>query len=448
MTDKNKKGNIYKMSRKEKYENNSRRQQNFLSPEDIAAGRKAFWHGIEITGNVRNISPALWQFEHLTAVFINDNNLLRLPNDIGLLCNLKILDLSCNKLRSLPAELGELIHLRELLLNNNLLRVLPYEIGKLFHLQILGLHGNPLGKDVISIYNEPNGTQKLLTYLLDNLTDFGIALVQMNVTHDKEHNITHAIRLIRTAVQKYNPKIVVLPENFTFLYDKYNFDKYAEVIPLGETYVALSNIAKELRIYLVGGSIIERDDRNKNILYNTTMVFNPSGTMIAKHRKIHLSDMELDRDFNIRESDILKRGTTLTMFDVEGWKIGLGIGYDMSFTEMATLYRKNGVDLLIYPSAYPARLGLLHWDHLNRARAIDNQVFVVGVSPARDDTTDLMYYGHSMVVDPRGRVLVRAGDKEEIIYTDLEFMDVDKYRTQIKLFPHKRTDIYDTVEKY
>lgn len=182
--------------------------------------------------------------------------------------------------------------------------------------------------------------------------------------------------------------------------------------------------------------------------------------------------MELDTDFNLRESDILKRGTTLTTFEVEGLKIGLGIGYDMSFGEMATLYRKNGADMLIYPSAYPARLGLLHWDQLNRVRAIDNQLFVVGVSPARDDNTELVYYGHSMVVDPKGRVLVRGGDKEEILYTDLgkcflwssifniellimfffcirlDFTDVDRYRTQIQLFPHKRTDVYDTIVKY
>uniref|UniRef100_U5EWB3 poly(A)-specific ribonuclease n=1 Tax=Corethrella appendiculata TaxID=1370023 RepID=U5EWB3_9DIPT len=160
------------MSRnKDKYDNNNpRRQQIFLSAEDIAAGKKTFWHGVEITGSVRNISPTLWQFEHLTSLYLNDNCLLRIPPDIGLLINLRTLDISSNKLRSLPAELGELIQLRELLLNNNLLRVLPYELGKLFHLHILGLHGNPLGKDVMSLYNEPNGTNKLLTYMLDNLT--------------------------------------------------------------------------------------------------------------------------------------------------------------------------------------------------------------------------------------------------------------------------------------
>jgi len=279
-------------------------------------------------------------------------------------------------------------------------------------------------------------------------TNFGVALVQMHVTNDKTVNLTNAIRLIRTAVHKYNPKIVILPENFTFVYNKNHFEKYAEVIPTGETYTELSNIAKELRIYLVGGSIIERDDRVKTHLYNTTMVFNPTGTLIAKHRKIHLSDMELDTDFNLRESDLLKRGTKLTTFEVDGIKVGLGIGYDMSFGELATLYRKNGVDMLIYPSAYPARLGLLHWDQLNRVRAIDNQLFVVGVSPARDDNTELVYYGHSMVVDPKGRVLVRGGDKEEILYTDLDFNDFDRYRTQIPLFPHKRVDVYDTITKY
>lgn len=146
--------------------------------------------------------------------------------------------------------------------------------------------------------------------------------------------------------------------------------------------------------------------------------------------QIHLSDMELDTDFNLRESDILKRGTTLTTFDVDGLKIGLGIGYDMSFGEMATLYRKNGADMIIYPSAYPARLGLLHWDQLNRVRAIDNQLFVVGVSPARDDNAEVVYYGHSMVVDPKGRVLIRGDDKEEVLYTD------------IGKFPFENTEIF------
>ena len=249
-------------------------------------------------------------------------------------------------------------------------------------------------------------------------------MVQMHVTHDKRQNIETAVRLVRTAVKRYNPRLVVLPEHFNFLYGKQQwYDEYAEVIPTGETTLVLSNLARDLNIYLVGGSIIERDQRDKTMLYNTTTVFSPTGTLIAKYRKIHLSDMELDTQFKIRETDFIRTGDKLSIFEIDGLKVGLGIGYDMSFAELATLYRKQGVDMLIYPAAYPERLGLLHWEQLNRTRAIDNQVYVLGVSPARNDIDDVVYYGHTMLVDPRGRVIVRGGDVEEILYTELGRID-------------------------
>ncbi|XP_049835574.1 CCR4-NOT transcription complex subunit 6-like isoform X1 [Schistocerca gregaria] len=155
---------------KEKYEGtNSRRAHTIMSPEDAASGKRSDWTELEITGTIRNLSPNLWTFTHLTALYLNDNCLSRIPPDISKLVNLRTLDLSSNKLRSLPAELGDLIYLRELLLNNNYLRVLPYELGKLFQLHILGLQGNPLTKEILAMYGEPNGTHRLLTYMLDNL---------------------------------------------------------------------------------------------------------------------------------------------------------------------------------------------------------------------------------------------------------------------------------------
>ncbi|XP_039275612.1 LOW QUALITY PROTEIN: CCR4-NOT transcription complex subunit 6 [Nilaparvata lugens] len=155
---------------KDKYESNTtRRNHIIMSAEEAATGKKTHWSELEITGNVKTLSPQLWQLSYLTALYMNDNSLTRLPGEISRLVNLRMLDLSGNKLRSLPTELGELIYLRELLLNNNLLRALPYEIGKLFQLQILGLSGNPLSKEYLKMYGEPNGTQKLVTYLLDSL---------------------------------------------------------------------------------------------------------------------------------------------------------------------------------------------------------------------------------------------------------------------------------------
>lgn len=111
----------------------------------------------------------MWKLQHLTSLYLNDNNLTRIPPEICRLTCLVQLDLSCNKLRNLPPEIGELVTLRELLLHNNYIRALPLEMGKLFKLQILGLKGNPLSTDIMTLFSEVNGTDKILSYLLDNL---------------------------------------------------------------------------------------------------------------------------------------------------------------------------------------------------------------------------------------------------------------------------------------
>lgn len=140
-----------------------------MSSEEAANGKKSHWVELEISGKVRSLSSSLWSLTHLTALYLSDNSLSRIPSDIAKLHNLVYLDLSSNKIRSLPAELGNMVSLRELHLNNNLLRVLPFELGKLFQLQTLGLKGNPLTQDILNLYLEPDGTRRLLNYLLDNL---------------------------------------------------------------------------------------------------------------------------------------------------------------------------------------------------------------------------------------------------------------------------------------
>ncbi|XP_063521480.1 CCR4-NOT transcription complex subunit 6 isoform X2 [Pongo pygmaeus] len=192
---------------KEKYEPpDPRRMYTIMSSEEAANGKKSHWAELEISGKVRSLSASLWSLTHLTALHLSDNSLSRIPSDIAKLHNLVYLDLSSNKIRSLPAELGNMVSLRELHLNNNLLRVLPFELGKLFQLQTLGLkgseeqinfqfkrspgrarwltpvipalweaeaggsRGNPLTQDILNLYQEPDGTRRLLNYLLDNLS--------------------------------------------------------------------------------------------------------------------------------------------------------------------------------------------------------------------------------------------------------------------------------------
>ena len=147
-----------------------RRNDTIMALEEEDQAKKSQWTCLEIKGTIRNLSPQLWTFTHLTGLFLNDNHLHRIPSDITRLSSLTLLDLSGNKLRSLPSELGDMIHLRELLLNNNMLRVLPYELGRLFLLQTLAISGNPLPPDILGMADEPHGTTKLLTFLLDNLT--------------------------------------------------------------------------------------------------------------------------------------------------------------------------------------------------------------------------------------------------------------------------------------
>lgn len=125
----------------------------------------------------------MWKLQHLTSLYLNDNNLTRIPPEICRLTCLVQLDLSCNKLRNLPPEIGELVTLRELLLHNNYIRALPLEMGKLFKLQILGLKGNPLSTDIMTLFSEVNGTDKILSYLLDNLPS--------KSTHNLQYSLRH-----------------------------------------------------------------------------------------------------------------------------------------------------------------------------------------------------------------------------------------------------------------
>ena len=179
---------IIEMPNNKSENNEHRRAYTLMSQEDVANGKKSHWTELEVTATIRNLSPKLWQLNFLTALFLNDNNLTRIPPEIAKLTSLRHLDVSSNKLRSLPVEMGDMVTLRELLLCNNNLRVLPNELGKLFQLQSLVLQGNPLPPELLNLLGEANGTTKLLTYMLDNLA--GEYTVNMVVLWCQSLNLT------------------------------------------------------------------------------------------------------------------------------------------------------------------------------------------------------------------------------------------------------------------
>ncbi|RLU17759.1 hypothetical protein DMN91_009996 [Ooceraea biroi] len=276
------------------------------------------------------------------------------------------------------------------------------------------------------------------------MSSLRLALVQLAVGEDKAANIARAISFIERAKQQELADIVTLPECFNSPYGTSHFAKYAESIPDGETCVALSGAARRNNVYVIGGTIPERDDGK---LYNTCTIWAPDGKLVAKYRKMHLFDIDIKGKITFRESDSLSAGNSLTTFEVGGCKIGIGICYDIRFEELARLYRNKGCQMLIYPGAFNMTTGPLHFSLLQRARANDNQLYVACVSPARGSPPGYVTWGHSQLTNPWGEILHELDAGEDMVVSDIDLKVVDEVRAQIPTFSQRRTDLYDTVWK-
>ncbi|XP_065083220.1 omega-amidase NIT2-like [Ochlerotatus camptorhynchus] len=272
---------------------------------------------------------------------------------------------------------------------------------------------------------------------------FRIALLQLKVGSNKSENVANALTRIRSAVKDNGARVVALPECFNSPYGTQHFAEYAEEVPSGETSRSLAAIAKELGIYLIGGTIPEKNVQEDKI-YNTCTVWSPEGTLMATYRKIHLFDINIPGGITFRESDVLTGGSDLAIVSMDGAKIGIGICYDIRFDELARLYRNQGCDMLIYPGAFNMKTGPLHWELLARARANDTQSYIATISPARDAGAGYVAWGHSMVVDPWAQVVASAKEGQETVVADVELKKVDEVRAQIPIFSQRRTDLYDT----
>lgn len=269
-----------------------------------------------------------------------------------------------------------------------------------------------------------------------------IALVQMSVGANKSENVRRACGLIKKAASE-GAKLIGLPECFNCPYGTKYFPEYAEPIP-GTTTESLSQCAKENNVYILAGSIPEKLEGK---LYNTSTLYNPSGTMIGKYRKMHLFDIDIPGKITFKESEVLSPGSGYLTFDIDDVKIGVGICYDLRFAELAQIYTKLGCKLIVYPGAFNMTTGPLHWKLLQQCRAIDNQIYVASVSPARDENASYIAWGHSMVIDPWGKEVVSAEAEEKIVTADLDFSKVDEVRSSIPISTQKRHDMYKSSEK-
>ena len=226
------------------------------------------------------------------------------------------------------------------------------------------------------------------------------------------------------------PDFMLLPEIFTCPYDNSCFPVFAQKDG-GEVFCFLQELARKNQCYLIGGSVPEADESGR--LYNTSYVFDRAGCLIGKHRKAHLFDIDVPGGQYFKESDVLSKGEGATVFDTEYGKMGVCICFDIRFPDLFLKMREEGVRMVFVPAAFNMTTGPAHWEILFRSRALDQQIFMLGCSPARDTEASYVAYGHSILADPWGRVLGELGEKEGLLSAKVDLGLVDAVRQQIPL---------------
>ena len=275
------------------------------------------------------------------------------------------------------------------------------------------------------------------------MTAIRIALCQMNVVDNKEENLNKASLMIAESVNE-NADFIVLPEMFNCPYSNDKFIEYCEKEKDSPTLARISALAREHKVYILAGSIPEKE---KEKLFNTSYLFDKDGNIIAKHRKMHLFDIDVKDRITFKESDVLTAGNDFTIADTEFGKIGIGICYDIRFPELARIMVENGALILFYPGAFNMTTGPAHWELLFKSRALDNQVYCVGVAPALNEDASYHSFGHSIITNPWGDIIAEADTKEELIIGEIDLSEIKKIREELPLLKNKRRDLYEIIEK-
>jgi len=269
------------------------------------------------------------------------------------------------------------------------------------------------------------------------MNKFNAALLQTMVYDNKMKNIDNAVRMIEKASAE-GASLAVLPEMFCCPYENSYFRPFSEEEG-GPAWKAMSNAAEKYGIYIVAGTISELEGDK---IYNTAYVFDRKGKQIAKHRKMHLFDIDIEGGQYFKESDTFTPGNDVTVFDTEFGRMGVAVCYDIRFPELSRLMAAEGAQVIIAPGAFNMTTGPAHWELHFRGRAVDNQVYTIGVAPARDMDFSYHSYGNSIIVSPWGDVVGRMDEKEGYMLREVDLDDVRKVRDQLPLLKHVRKDIY------
>lgn len=267
------------------------------------------------------------------------------------------------------------------------------------------------------------------------MAPFQVGAVQLAATANKGDNLQLADRLVREAAGG-GASLVVLPEVFNWRGPRRDEAAAAEWIP-GPTTDRCASLARELRIHLVAGSILERggpDDK----AYNTSCLFSPTGQLVARYRKIHLFDIDLPGQVQVRESDTRAPGSDPVVAATQLGTVGLSICYDLRFPELYRALVRGGATIVTIPAAFTAPTGRAHWESLLRARAIENQVYVIAPNQFGSNPHGFEDYGNTMIVDPWGDILARARASEIIVRATIDLDHLAAVRREMPCLSHAR----------
>ena len=248
----------------------------------------------------------------------------------------------------------------------------------------------------------------------------------MNSGSDKGQNIKRALYWIERAVAE-KAKFILLPEVFNFrgrILSQHDLNLIAEDIP-GESTRAVMSVARKHKVYVLAGSIYEKR-KGGSKAYNTSVLINAEGQIVAKYRKMNLFDAVVDGT-PIQESATFVRGRKTVVASVEDFKAGLSICFDLRFPELYRKYAQAGVHILSIPSSFTYVTGEAHWEPLLRARAIENLCYVLAPNQIGKDGRGVRSYGNSMIISPWGKILARASeDQEEVICAQIAMAEVEQ----------------------
>jgi predicted amidohydrolase len=269
------------------------------------------------------------------------------------------------------------------------------------------------------------------------------AAVQLNSTEDKDRNLETADRLTRAAAAD-GADLVVLPEKFNVLGSHDAYRANAETLD-GPTVGWARDTARELGIDLVAGSLVEKREGHDK-LGNTSVHVGPDGEIRGVYRKIHMFDVTVEGK-EYRESASQEAGDEVVTSEAEGARLGLTVCYDLRFPELYRILALRGARILTIPAAFTKVTGAAHWDTLVRARAIENQAFVVAADQIGTHPPDNESFGGSQIVDPWGEVLARADDEECFVAADLDLARQDEVRESLPSLANRVPSAYRWEEE-